>query len=30
LPFRRAMIMPFASSGLPGQELPLPGSVFHR
>src|ERR1700751_2002713 len=27
-PFRSAMIMPFASSGLPGQELPFPGSVF--
>lgn len=23
-------ITPFASSGLPGQELPFPGSVFHR
>jgi hypothetical protein len=30
LPLRSAMIMPFASSGLPGQELPFPGSVFHR
>src|ERR1700757_2420851 len=27
LPFRSAMIMPFASSGLLGQELPFPGSV---
>ena len=30
LPLRSAMIMPFDSSGLPGQELPFPGSVFHR
>jgi hypothetical protein len=30
LPLRSAMIMSFAISGLPGQELPFPGSVFHR
>jgi hypothetical protein len=30
LPLRSAIIMPFASSGLPGQEPPFPGSVFHR
>jgi hypothetical protein len=30
LPFRSAMIVPFASSGLPGHELPFQGSVFHR
>jgi hypothetical protein len=30
LPLRSAIIMPFASWGLPGQELPFPGSVFHR
>jgi hypothetical protein len=30
LPVRSGIIMSFASSGLSGQELPFPGSVFHR
>jgi hypothetical protein len=30
LPVRSAIIMSFARSGLPGQELALPGNVFHR
>jgi hypothetical protein len=30
LPLRSAIIMPFASSALPGQELPFPGDVFRR